>query len=539
MAATWDAIVIGGGHNGLVAGAYLARAGARTVVLEARSKTGGAAATDAPWPEAPEIKVTRLSYVMSLMPPGIVADLDLERHGYRLFPMGPSYQAWPDGRSLTIYDDDARRNHEQISRFSKRDADAMPRWDAWLGGIAAVLGPLLTQTPPKLGSRRPSDLRDLLRLVWRNRGLDVRTVGDVTRLMTMSVSDLLDDWFESEQVKASLAINGVIGTWAGPDSPGTAYVLAHHSIGDVGDGHLGSWGYPEGGMGAVSDAIHRSAVELGATVRTNARVERVLVDGGRATGVVLAGGEELAAPVVVTAIHPRITFLEQVDRAELPADFVTDIQRWKSRSGVVKINLALAELPDFIADPGTEVGEHHTGSVEMALSVDYIEQAFQDAKQGRGATRPFSDGCIPTVFDKTLAPEGVHVMSLFTQWCPHEWASEPHTEELEAYADRMLDCYADLAPNLKGAILHREVIGPWRMEQEWGLVGGNIFHGELSADQLFHMRPAPGYADYRSPIAGLYQASSATHGGGGVCGIPGWQAVRAIRADRRRSKRRR
>jgi phytoene dehydrogenase-like protein len=536
MAATWDAIVIGGGHNGLVAGAYLARAGARTVVLEARHKTGGAAATDAPWPEAPDIKVTRLSYVMSLMPRGIIRDLDLERHGYRVHPMGPYYQAWPDGRSLKLHADDAGRNHDEIAKFSKRDADAMPRWDAWLEGLAAVLGPLLMVSPPKLGSRRWSDVRELLRLAWRHRGLDVRTVGDATRLMTMSISDLLDDWFESEQVKAGLAINGVIGTWAGPDSPGTAYVMAHHSIGDVGDGHLGSWGFPEGGMGAVADAIRRSAEELGATVRTRAPVERVLVAGGRATGVVLRGGEELHAPVVVTAVHPKITFLEQLDRAELPSEFVADIRRWKSRSGVVKINLALGELPDFTADPGTEVGEHHTGAVEMALSLGYIEQAFQDAKQGRGAARPFSDGCIPTVFDRTLAPEGVHVMSLFTQWCPHQWVEAPHTEELEAYADRMIDCYADLAPNLKGAILHREVIGPWQMEQEYGLVGGNIFHGELSVEQLFHMRPAPGYADYRSPIAGLYQASSATHGGGGVCGIPGHHAVRAILADRGRRR---
>jgi phytoene dehydrogenase-like protein len=473
---------------------------------------------------------------LTLVPPGIIRDLDLERHGYKVFPMGPYYQAWPDGRSLKLHADDARRNHVEIAKFSKRDADAMPRWDAWLEGLVAVLGPLLMVSPPKLGSRRWSDVRELLRLAWRHRGLDVRTVGDATRLMTMSISDLLDDWFESEQVKAGLAINGVIGTWAGPDSPGTAYVMAHHSIGDVGDGHLGSWGFPEGGMGAVADAIRRSAEELGATVRTRAPVERVLVSGGRATGVVLRGGEELHAPVVVTAVHPKITFLEQVDRAELPADFVADIQRWKSRSGVVKINLALGELPDFTADPGTGVGEHHTGAVEMALSLGYIEQAFQDAKQGRGAARPFSDGCIPTVFDKTLAPEGVHIMSLFTQWCPHEWVEAPQTEELEAYADRMIDCYADLAPNLKGAILHREVIGPWQMEQEYGLVGGNIFHGELSADQLFHMRPAPGYADYRSPIAGLYQASSATHGGGGVCGIPGRHAVRAILADRGRRR---
>jgi len=530
----WDAVVVGGGHNGLVAAAYLARAGARTLVCEARHKTGGAATTDAPWPDAPEIKVTRLSYVMSLMPPSIIRDLDLVRHGYKVHPMGPYYQAWPDGRSLKVHADDAARNHDEIARFSKRDADAMPRWDAWLGGIADVLAPLLMQAPPRLGSTRWPDLRDTLRLAWRYRGLGVRTVADVTRLLTMSITDLLDDWFESEQVKASLAINGVIGTWAGPDEPGTAYVMAHHSIGDVGDGHMGSWGFPEGGMGAVADAIRGSAVAAGATVRTGARVEQVIVEGGRARGVVLDGGEEVRAGVVVSAVHPRITFLEQVDRAELPEDFVADVERWRSRSGVVKINLALAELPDFTADPGSQPQEHHTGAIELALSPAYVEQAFQDAKAGRGAERPFVDGCIPSVLDPTLCPEGVHVMSLFAQWCPHEWAWAPHQEELEAFADRVVAGYTELAPNLAGAILHREVLGPWQMEQEYGLVGGNIFHGELSLEQLFHQRPAPGYADYRSPVAGLYQASSATHGGGGVCGIPGHHAVRAILADRRR-----
>jgi phytoene dehydrogenase-like protein len=537
MAEAWDALVVGGGHNGLVAAAYLARAGAKALVLEARNKTGGAAATDAPWPEAPNIKVTKLSYVMSLMPPTIIRDLDLERHGYKVYPMGPYYQAFPDGRSIKLYADDAARNHEQISQFSRKDAEAMPKWDAWLAGLADVLGPLLMETPPKLGSRKWSDLLDALRLGWRYGGLVVRTVGDATRLMTMSITDLLNDWFESDQVKASLAINGVIGTWAGPDEPGTAYVMAHHSIGDIGDGHLGNWGFPEGGMGAVADAIRRSAETLGATVRTEAKVERILVRGGRVGGVVLDGGEEIRAPIVITAIHPKITFLRQIDRAELPADFVRDIERWRTRSGVVKINLALAELPDFIADPGTNLQEHHTGSVEMALSMDYIEQAFQDAKRGRGAERPFSDGCIPTSFDRTLAPEGIHVMSLFTQWVPHEWAGEPHAEELEAYADRMIDGYNELAPNFKGSILHRQIVGPHEMDQEYGLIGGNIFHGELSIEQLFHMRPAPGYADYRTPIAGLYQASSATHGGGGVCGIPGHHAVREILRDRKRSRR--
>jgi phytoene dehydrogenase-like protein len=393
------------------------------------------------------------------------------------------------------------------------------------------------QTPPKLGSAKWSDVLDELRLAWRYRGVSVRTVGDATRLFSMSIRDLLDDWFESDEVKAAIAINGVIGTWAGPDSPGTAYVMAHHSIGDVGDGHLGSWGFPEGGMGAVADAIRRSAEELGAEVRTGAKVDRVLVRDGRVRGVALESGEELSAPIVVTTVHPQIAFLRHVDRGELPVDFVTDIERWRSRSGVVKINLALAELPDFLADPGIEAGEHHTGAVEMALSMDHMEQAFQEAKRGEASVLPFSDGCIPTVFDKTLAPEGIHVMSLFTQWVPHEWSAEPHVEELEAYADRMVDAYTELAPNLKGAILHRQVLGPHQLEQEYGLIGGNIFHGELSLEQLFHMRPASGYANYRTPIHGLYQGSSATHGGGGVCGIPGHHAVREILRDRKRGRR--
>jgi phytoene dehydrogenase-like protein len=533
VANDYDAIVIGGGHNGLIAGAYLAGDGANTVVLEARDKTGGAADTSTPWSDHPDFKVTTYSYVMSLMPPAVQRDLELERHGYKVFPMGPYYQAWPDGTSLSLYPDDAKANYEGIARFSKKDAETMPKWDAWLEGVAAVLGPLLTEVPPHLGSRKPADLLEQARLAWRMRKLDVRGVGDVTRLFMMSITDLLDDWFESDQVKAALAINGVIGTWAGPDEPGTAYVMLHHSIGDVGDGHLGSWGFPEGGMGAVSDACKSAALAKGAEVRTSARVSKLLIAGGKAEGVVLANGEELRAPVIVTTIHPKLTFLDHIDAGELPDDFRRDIEVFKTRSGVVKVNLAISELPDFIANPGTEVQDHHTGSVELCLSTAYCEQAFQDAKAGKGAARPFSDGCIPTVFDKTLTPEGVHIFSMFTQWVPHEWVEEPHQEELERYADRLIDGYTELAPNLKSSIIARQVIGPHQMEQDLGLIGGNIFHGELSPEQLFHMRPAPGYADYRSPIKGLYQASSATHGGGGVCGIPAYNCIKQIRHDRR------
>jgi len=531
--ADYDAIIVGGGHNGLVAAAYLARSGARTLVLEARPKTGGAATTEAPWPDAPDFRVTRLSYVMSLLPPTIINDLQLEKHGYKIFPMGPYYQAFPEGGSIKLYADDAKRNHDEISRWSKKDAEAMPRWDAWLAGLADVLGPLLLTVPPNLGSHKPRDLSETLRLAWRHRNLDVRTIADVTRLMTMSIADLLDDWFESPQVKGALAVNGVIGTWAGPYEPGTAYVMAHHSIGDVGDGHLGNWGFQEGGMGAVADAIARAARQNGAEIRAGSPVRQVIVTDGRASGVRLENGQEITAKVVVTSLHPRTAFLDHVGRQNLPDDFVTDIEHWKTRSGVVKINLALSELPDFTADPGTDLQEHHTGSVEMAPTMPYIERAFQDAREGRPAVRPFSDGVIPTAFDKTLVPEGYHMMSLFTQWVPSDWNEEPHTEELQAYADRMIDCYNEVAPNFKSSILHRDIVGPYQMEHDYGLIGGNIFHGELSLEQLFHMRPAPGFADYRTPVPGLYYASSATHAGGGVCGIPGMQAARAAIADRR------
>jgi phytoene dehydrogenase-like protein len=288
-------------------------------------------------------------------------------------------------------------------------------------------------------------------------------------------------------------------------------------------------------MGAVAEALHRSAESFGARIRTDAKVERVLVRGGRATGVALTSGEEIEAPVVVTAIHPKITFLQQLDRHELPDDFVRDIEAWRSRSGVVKINCALSKLPRFSAMPElTDL----SGGVELAHSVDYLERAFEEARRGIPATRPFSDGIIPTVYDRSLAPEGAHIASLFTQWVPHEWSEKPHSEELEAYADRVVDGYDELAPGFKESVLARQVIGPFEMEQEYGLIGGNIFHGELSAEQLFHMRPAPGYADYRTPVPGLYQCSSATHAGGGVTGIPAYNCVREIRRDRRAARRR-
>jgi phytoene dehydrogenase-like protein len=518
-------IVIGGGHNGLVTAGLLAKRGVKVTVLERREVVGGAAITEQPW--GPDFKMTALSYVVSLMPPSIAGELELARFGYKVYPQHPYVVAYPDGRYLMMCEDPARR-HAQISKFSRRDADEMVRWDAWLGRLGAVLGPLLTTVPPRLGKKSPRDLMAALGVAWKLRKLDERGVADMTRLMSMSEADLLEERFESDAVRGVLSVSGVIGTWAGPRSPGTGYVMAHHKIGDVDGGPPGTWGFPAGGMGGVTSAMRDAAVAFGAVVRTDATVVEIKVSDGRATGVVLANGDELDADAIVTTTHPQLTFLKMIDRAALPADFVTDLERWRSRSGTVKVNLALDRLPEFRAKPGFDP-EVHGGTIVLASSLDDVEGAFQDAVAGRAARLPFADICIPSVFDPTLAPPGKHVMSMFTQWVPHTWADRPNAAELDAYADRVIDRVNAVAPGFTDSILHRQVIGPYEMEHEYGLIGGNIFHGELSPDQLFHMRPAPGYADFRTPIAGLYQASSATHGGGGVTGIPALQVVRKLK----------
>jgi phytoene dehydrogenase-like protein len=523
VAQKYDVIIIGGGHNGLVAAAYLARAGRRVLVLERREIVGGAAVSEHPF--GPDFTVTSLSYVVSWLPPDMVRDLRLVEHGYHVYPQGPYFAPRRDGGHLALSHDPALR-HKEIAKFSGRDAEAYEQWDAWLGGLAKLVGPLLSQLPPKVGSRRVKDLVGQGMLLRTLRKVDVRAAFDLTRLFSSSAADFIEDRFESDAMRGILAVSSVIGTWAGPRSAGTAYVLLHHHLGET-DGQAGAWGFPRGGMGGVTSAIAASAKAFGAQIRTSSSVARIDIDRDRVTGVTLEDGTAFTAPVVITTAHPAISFLRLIERHLLPAGFVADIEGWRSRSGTVKVNFAVDRLPVFSSHPEFDPSIYG-GTIVLSESLDDVEGAFQDAAAGRAARLPFADVCIPSVFDPTLAPEGKHIVSAFTQWVPHGWADEPDAAELQAYADRVTARLEAVAPGFTSSIVGRQVIGPHEMQTTYGLVGGNIFHGELTPGQMFHCRPAAGYADLRTPIKGLYQAGSATHGGGGVTGMPGRHVARIV-----------
>ena len=520
----YDAIVIGGGHNGLVNAAYLARAGKKVIVLESRDLLGGAAVSEQVFPG---FTFSVYSYVVSLLRPEIVRDLDLPRHGMQILPLESTVTPLPDGDYLAMWGD-ADLTRRELYRHSPLDAEAIVEFGRLMSHMARAVKPILSMIPPDPTSLSPGDLKGLLRLGGHLQSLGAERFHALYKLMTMSSSDYLDEWFEYGPLKATKSASGIIGTFMGPRSPGSAYVLLHHYMGEI-DGAYRAWGFCKGGNGTISNAIAAAARARGAVLRTGAPVKQLLVRGHRATGVVLDTGEEIRAPVVVSALDARRTFLDLVDSRELPDELLRQVRRFRFRGSSGKVNLALSELPDFTCMPG--VGVHHRGAFSISPSVEYLERAYDDAKHGGFSRRPYMDIVFPSMIDPGMAPAGRHVASIFVQYAPYHIDGGWNDAKREAFGDTVVDTLAEYAPNLKSAILHRQVLTPVDIEATTGLSEGNIFQGELALQQLFFLRPAVGWAGYRTPIAGYYQCGSSTHPGGGVMGAPGKLAAQRILAD--------
>jgi phytoene dehydrogenase-like protein len=516
-----DVIVIGGGHNGLACAAYLARAGLDVLVLERRPVLGGAAVTEEPWPG---YQISTASYVVSLMPPRIVDELGLKRFGYRVSILEPDYWVpYPDGTSLTLWGD-LERTCREIGGLSKPDADAYPEFDRHLSRLGRLVHDLLFVVPPNL---RLGELPRWLSMAAKLRKWTGRDVAEIVRLFTVSAADFLDEWFEDQRVKGALATQAIIGAWCGPMSPGSAYVLLHHWMGQV-DGHEGAWGWVHGGMGSVSRALAEAARAAGAEVRMDASVHRVAVSGGRAAGVELADGSLLRTRRVVSNAHPLTTYLDLVGEEHLPDQVARDIRRYRSRSGSVKVNLGLAELPRPSAWDGPVPGDPHLGLIAISPSIEYLERAWDDAKYGRTSEHPYIEAVFPTVFEPEVAPTGKHVALCFTQFGPYELAEGSWTTERAAYGERVVRTLGEYCPNLEASVEHMEVLAPPDIEERFGLLGGNIFQGDMTPDQMFSFRPIPGYGDYRTPIEGLFLCGSGTHPGGGVMAVPGRNCAQVV-----------
>lgn len=524
MPVHYDAIVIGAGHNGLVNAAYLARSGKKVLVLERRDVLGGASVTEEVFPG---FKFSVFSYVVSLLRPEIIRDLKLPQHGLTILPLESTLTPLPDGNCL-YRDGDHFRTMREIARFSPRDADAYEDYSRSMYLMAKAVKYVLGIVPPDPASLNPFNLLALVDLAKHFLGLEQEQFSTLVRLMTMSSADFLERWFESEPLKGTLSASGIIGTYLGPRSPGTAYVLLHHYMGEI-DGAFRAWGFAKGGTGGIAQAIARSARSLGAEIHTQAPVSQVIVRGGKAAGVVLENGDEINADVVVSSLDPKQTFLRLVDNDLLPERLVESIRRYNIRGSSGKVNLALDAPPEFACMPGD--GPHLRGAISISPSVDYIERAYDDAKYGDFSTRPYIDIVIPSMIDPGMAPPGKHVMSCFVQYAPYELREGTWEDRREEFGDRVMDTLAEYIPNLKKIILHRQVLTPWDMEQMVGLTQGNIFHGELSLSQLFFLRPSPGFAAYHTPIPNYYQCGSGTHPGGGISGAPGRLAALEILKD--------
>ena len=517
----YDVIVIGGGHNGLVHAAYLARAGRRVLVLERRHVVGGAAVTEE---VVPGFKFSVCSYVVSLLRPEIIRELDLPRQGLEILPLDGTFTPMPNGDYLWRVNDHAKTRRE-IARHSKVDAEAYDEYGKAMVDMGRFVKPILNMTPPDPTSLDPRGLLDLLSLGRRFQALSDDDKYNQIQLMTMGAVDFLDQWFETDVLKATMAASGIIGTFLGVRSPGTAYVLLHHYMGEI-DGAFRSWGLSRGGTGAISNAIAGAAREAGVEIRTSTAVSKIIVKDNAAVGVVLENGDYVTGQVVSSSVDPSLTFLHMVGPENLPDEFVSDVRRYKFRGSSGKVNLALDRLPDFTCLPGP--GPHLRGAVSISPSVEYMERAYDDAKYGRYSRRPYIDIVIPSLTDPSVAPPGKHVMSCFVQYAPYHLKDGSWDDEREAFGDTVIDTLAEHAPNIKDIILHRQVLTPLDLEREWGLTEGNIFQGELTLEQLFFLRPAPGWARYRTPIRNLYMCGSATHPGGGIMGAPGRNAAGRI-----------
>jgi phytoene dehydrogenase-like protein len=521
MTQKFDAIIVGGGHNGLTCAAYLARAGRKVLVLERRHVLGGAAVSEE---IHPGFTYSVCSYVVSLLRPEVIRELELAKYGLKIHPIDSVFSPMENGDGLVSYADENKARRE-FSRFSPRDAEMLTRFHEVMYKMAFAVKPIIGYVPPNLTKPSLRDLGTLKEFGQHLQGLGKDTFHELSKIMVMSADDFLAEYFETDIIRAAHGLSGIIGTMLGVRSPGTAYVLLHHYMGEL-DGAFTAWGGQEGGTGGISNAIADSARSHGAEIRVSAPVAQVIVKNGRAVGVALENGDEFYADTIVSGCDPRVTFRKLVDEKDLPADLVHAIDKFKYRGSSGKVNLALDGLPQFTAmkDPSLI-----KGLVDICASVRYIEKAYDDAKYGGFSKRPCMEVVIPSTSDPTMAPRGKHMMSIFVQYAAYDMSEYGnHDQQREAFGNAVIDTLSEFAPNLKDLILHKQVLTPWDLEQKIGLTQGNIFQGELTLDQLFFLRPAAGWADYRTPIHGYWQCGSGTHPGGGITAGPGRLAAREI-----------
>jgi phytoene dehydrogenase-like protein len=522
----YDAIVIGGGHNGLVAAAYLARGGKKVVVLERRPLVGGAAVTEE---MHPGFKFSVFSYVVSLLRPEIIRDLDLPAHGLQILPLESTVTPMDNGDYIAGWADwDETR--KELCRHSPRDAEAMVEFGRLMQHMAMAVKPILGMVPPDPASMSPGDLKGLLKLGGHFRSLGADRFHALYKLMTMSSADYLDEWYEFDTLKATKSASGIIGTFLGPRSPGSAYVLLHHYMGEI-DGAFRAWGFQKGGTGAISNAIASAAKAHGCEIRTDAAVDHVLVNGGTtAVGVVLKNGDELRAPIVISGLDPRLTFTKLLDPKQMPTDLIEGIRRYKFRGSSGKVNLALSALPNFTCLKGDKelAARAARGAFSISPSVEYLERAYDDAKYGQFSRNPYMDIVFPSMIDPGMAPPGKHVMSAFIQYAPHNIEGGWDDAKRDAFGNAVINTLERYAPGISKLILHKQVITPADIERITGLTEGNIFQGELALHQLFFLRPVPEWAKYRTPLRGFWQCGAGTHPGGGIMGASGRLAALEI-----------